>query len=90
MIADEHALLEERRVGASVAELATQTIAHVIDLQERVATQYPNRLWPDSERHLPGSPSLRPRSSQQVVLRKRRRSLASVWTRWHFGTAKSG
>lgn len=34
MITDEHALLEESRVGASVAELATQAIAHVVDLQE--------------------------------------------------------
>lgn len=34
MIADEHALLEERRVRAGVAELAAQAIAHMIDLQE--------------------------------------------------------
>lgn len=34
MITDEHALLEESRVGASVAELAPQAIAHVVDLQE--------------------------------------------------------
>lgn len=35
VIADQHALLEQRRVRARIAELSAKTIAHVIDLRNQ-------------------------------------------------------
>lgn len=34
MVADEHALLKQRRIWARITELASESIAHVIDLSK--------------------------------------------------------